>query len=69
MLLCDSYKSIQSSIATLRWDVCPEEEQPEGLGWAFSLPPLPPPLSELQVNLRVRGEEGSWLVAKMEMNI
>lgn len=65
MLLCDSYKSIQSSVATLRRYICPEEEQPEGLGWALS---LPPPLA-LQVNLNVSGEEGSWLVGKMEINI
>lgn len=63
MLLCDSYKSIQSSIATLRRDICPEAEQPEGLGWAFSLP------LALQVNLSVRGEEGSWLVGKMEITV
>lgn len=65
MLLCDSYKSIQSSIATLRRDICPEEEQPEGLG-VGSFPPAP---SALQVNWSVRGEEGSWLVGKMEIDI
>lgn len=65
MLLCDSYKSIQSSFATLRRDICPEEEQPEGLGWALSLPPP----SALQANLSVGDEEGSWLVRKMEINI
>lgn len=37
----------------------------EGLGWAFQQPPR----SALQVNLRVRGEEGSWLAVKMEINI
>lgn len=35
----------------------------------FGVGSFPPAPSALQVDLSVRGEEGSWLVGKMEINI